>query len=458
MEVVRIPSIKNGLLETQPIFAFIIGNKALLIGSATGTTLCVVRSCAEQLMRAAIDDGFAFLLVQRGLAYYDKSRGITDVGEIIMPSFFLLDMTKSCNLKCVYCFRELEKEPQSAHCEMTDYQLETICNALIHTYFTEHLDHMCIQAWGGEPIIELRHIKTIRRRFSEKKLHPQIVVETNATLITPEIAYELYNADVQIGISIDGHAPVHNAQRPFASGSPSLSKVERGIANLRAAGFQKFGTITVVTKNTAEHLPDIFRYFTSELKLQSVKFNLMRKTDRNRNLALELREIDTYAENLLKCLRHCYNEGVQIREQNISQRLANLLFRPCDNICNSQGCRGGYQMLSIDAMGYVYPCELSDDPTYRIGRIGEAEFSEMVRGAIEKGHAYFNKRDMTQCLDCPWYFYCRGGCKAAVKYDCKDSSGIDKTECTLNRALYPRLVEILLTDEPFAKYLLKGGF
>lgn len=60
-----------------------------------------------------------------------------------------------------------------------------------------------------------------------------IDIETNASLITDEIAKKLFNWEIHIGISMDGTPELHNRQRRMVSGKPSAEVVERGIRNLQ---------------------------------------------------------------------------------------------------------------------------------------------------------------------------------------------------------------------------------
>jgi uncharacterized protein len=113
-------------------------------------------------------------------------------------------------------------------------------------------------------------------------------------------------------------------------------------------------------------------------------------------------------------------------------------------------------MLSIDADGRVYPCELSDYPDYCIGEVGISDFADMVKKSIESKHEYFTDKRLNECTECPWLYFCGGGCRSSVKFSGKSPTEIDHTECAFNKSLYPRLVEILLTDSLFGRYLLKG--
>ena len=163
-------------------------------------------------------------------------------------------------------------------------------------------------------------------------LDPEIVIETNATLITSDIAKGLYKNNIKIGISIDGCDSVQNDQRPYTNGKASFDDVKNGICHLRKAGYNDFGTITVVTRNTINNLKNILQCFTDELGLTSIKFNLMRKNSRNADLSIAIEEIVDYVVLLLSEMKKLYTKGVRLVEQNISQRMANLLYRPNNNI------------------------------------------------------------------------------------------------------------------------------
>lgn len=447
-----IPSFEHGDVTIHSLIACECGNLTLLLCPEHGTTLALSTSDSEALVDHRLSNSLAFLLVQRGMAQHESSRPVSKQSEQINPTFFLVDLTKSCNFACTYCFRE----PAETKKQITPAMLTQICDILIHYAKTHPERKLVIQAWGGEPLLELSSIVELRHRFSQASLFPEIVIETNAALITLKTAKTLFQNSIRVGVSIDGVSAVHDLQRPTQTGTPSLHLVVKGIQNLRAAGYQNFGTITVVTKKTLEYLHEILDYFACTLHLPNIKFNLMRKNDRNRDSAIFLEEIDSYVESLLAELRQFYIKGISIVEQNIAQRIANLLFRPNNNICNANGCHGGYKMLSIDANGGVYPCELSDYPDYQIGEVCDWDFDNMVNKAISLNHEYFQKRNQSLCEDCPWWYYCRGGCRSATKYNKGNPLEIDQTECSFNRALYPRLVEILLTDPSYGQYLMNG--
>ncbi len=447
-----VPAHEYNDVKISDLWLFTSKENSMIICPVTGTTLGVKNDIVDKIMTHSLSEDALFLLVQRGMATCVGSRPVSCEQDDVNPSFFLIDLTKTCNLQCAYCFRELDHNSK----KMSEEKIDEICDALIGYCKENPCRGISVQAWGGEPLLELPKIIQMRRRFDSEKLTVKIVIETNATLISENVAKLLFENKIDVGVSIDGPAFIHDKQRRFQNNQPSLNKVENGIANLRKAGYSKFGSITVVTRNTYKHLEETICYFAETLKLPTIKLNLMRQTDNNHDMALSLNEIDSYVQKLIDSMRYCMQTGKQIIELNLSQRIANLLYRPCDNICNAHGCHGGYRMISIDSQGDIFPCELTDDSNYAIGNIREFSIKKAVESAIENNHIYFQHRHTDECVICPWYFYCRGGCKAASKYYCKDPRTIDYTECAFNKALYPRLVEILLEEPELSTYLLSG--
>lgn len=452
IDIINIPGFISNELYLRRCYALCKGYKCMLICCETGTTLCLEREMLDFLIKQDIPDDLILLLVQRGFADYQNSRKLSCAFECVKPEFFLVDMTKSCNLKCKYCFREDVGGKSHISAEMID----KICDSLASYWKSDPALRLTIQPWGGEPLLEYPLILRLRKNFDEEGLTPEIVIETNATLITREMAENLYRNNIKIGVSIDGSVAVQNIQRPYSGGKGSFDDVKRGIQYLREAGYKNIGTISVVTQNTLDYLDDIFACFTEELQLTSIKFNLMRKNDNNVDLAIPLDKIDAYVEKLLGSIRLLYNNGINIIEQNISQRMLNLLYRPNNNICNAYGCHGGYRMLSISMNGKVYPCELTDYDEFSIGDLNSGDFKVMAENAINACNEYFAKRKLDKCNDCPWLYYCRGGCRSSVKYSKNNTFEIDDTECAFNRAIYPRLVDIILSNLDYADYLMKG--
>ena len=139
--------------------------------------------------------------------------------------------------------------------------------------------------------------------------------------------------------------------------------------------------------------------------------------------------------------------GRNFREANITDKLRNLLDRSNNNICNSMGCRGGISFISFDQKGNIYPCEMIGRPEFCLGNIENQgdNLLDLIHRAQQHNHYYAPKKTET-CSDCPYLYFCRGGCKANCLAYGKEPFQIDHIECALNRSLYPRLIELILTE------------
>ena len=75
--------------------------------------------------------------------------------------------------------------------------IDKICQELINYWKNNPSFHLSIQPWGGEPLLEYPLILKIRENFKAAGLDPEIVIETNATLITSDIAKGLYKNNIK---------------------------------------------------------------------------------------------------------------------------------------------------------------------------------------------------------------------------------------------------------------------
>jgi uncharacterized protein len=119
---------------------------------------------------------------------------------------------------------------------------------------------------------------------------------------------------------------------------------------------------------------------------------------------------------------------------------------------------GGKKMIAFDMEGRIFPCDITDYKEESIGSIFDGE--ELIN-LLEKAHKekdFFSVRETELCSECPWWFFCKGGCTTAIKYKNGHVSGVDVSECVSNRTLYPELVDLILNEPEMVKVLTKNKF
>lgn len=413
------------------------GNHFLL--GENGCAIIIDDSLLENIRVQMLPSGFQFKLVQHGLAHV-PGKVMFRCEKQIDIRYFIIDLTKKCNFSCVYCFRDLH------NADTIDINvLKKILQYILAYCHKEAITKIGLQMWGGEPLLAMDKIEYVVEFFKHTDLQVTIDVETNASLVTHEIAEKLFEWGIHVGISLDGSPRLHNQQRLLASGKPSAELVETGIRNLQKFYKDGVGGITVITKHNYRYIKEILDYFIYQLNLTSMKFNLVRDNDyaNEQKLALEENEVFRFANELLDYLQAFKSLGARFSEGNIEIRVKNLLQRSNISCCISHGCQGGKKMVSFDQNGNIFPCEMLDFPEEKMGSIyDEVDIGTQLEKAIQKNNFFLLKKD-GRCRSCPWWYYCQGGCSSRNRYLRRDGQ-VDEVECSLNRAIYPRLIEGIL--------------
>lgn len=406
-----------------------------------GCAMIVNDVLLESICKKTVSSDLQFKLVQHGLATVPGKQMFRCEKKVDIR-YFIIDMTKKCNFDCVYCFRDLHHTPTVSY-EI----LEDILQYIYKYCQRESITKIGLQMWGGEPLFALEQIEYVVSFFEKTPLDVAIDIETNASLITEEIAHKLFSWGIRVGISLDGTPELHDKQRRLRSGKPSSDMTVQGIKTLQKYYGKDLGGITVVTRHNYKYVKKMLDYYIYDLHLSSMKFNLVRDNINapEQNLALNEQEIFWFANELMDYLKAFRSIGAEFSEGNIEIRAKNLLQRTNVSCCISHGCQGGRKMISFAQNGDIFPCEMMDYPEEKIGSIYDSDNIEtLIEKAIKKNLFFLPKHDK-KCEHCAWWFYCQGGCSSHNRYLNRDGQ-IDEAECALNRAIYPRLIQEILSD------------
>ncbi len=436
------------------------GSRVLLL-SRNGHILLLDASLCRTLERQTPSEDLCFKLVQRGFMHLADDQGTFDqyADEFgVRPEFFMVDFTNRCNMACRYCLRECDRE-KSEEKVISREMLGQIAEFL-EKYTKEHgLEHISIQPWGGEPLLEREKIFFLQDECRRRGIQADFTIESNGLLLTEELVEKLQNRGIHISVSMDGGRKVHDMQRTLLSGGPSHTYVEAAVRRLQERMGDGTAVLATVTRESARQVEGILDYFARELKVHYVKMNFVHQSSfvDNEGLCLSPEEIRDASLRILEKILSLQEEGIEIYDYNIHTKLRNLLLNEKSDVCLCRGCNGGRKMVTIDSRGDIYPCDITDYPEEKIGNIRDGvDLIEMVEKAMG-GTPYFVPKTASKCGDCPWHYYCRGGCTVHVKTSGGTPGTVDEIECAVNRALYPAFVDLILNRPEKANRLAGEG-
>jgi len=266
---------------------------------------------------------------------------------------------------------------------------------------------------GGEPLLR-EDIFDLARYGTDKGL--RMVMATNGTLLTPEIAEKIKTAGIQrISISLDGATAKEHDQ--FRQVGGAFESSLRGIDILKDSGIE-FQINTTVTKHNAERIADILD-ITVKLGAVAHHIFLLVPTGRAREMIDQELEANTY-ERLLHwfydmrdktplhlkatCAPHYY----RILRQEAHAKGERVNFETYGLDAMTRGCLGGTGFCFISHDGIVQPCGYLE---LNCGDLKQSSFGEIW----QHSSIFKQLRDFSnykgKCGQCEYKRVC-GGCRA----------------------------------------------
>jgi Fe-coproporphyrin III synthase len=158
--------------------------------------------------------------------------------------------TRTCNLRCVHCYAQSEAKNYEG--EMTTAEAKVMIDDLAA------FGAPVLLFSGGEPCIRPDLIELMQYARDRGM---RVVISTNGTLITPELAARFAEVGLSyVGVSVDGARETHDH---FRGKEGSFDDALRGIRNARAAGI-KVGLRMTINKRNWEDIAAVFDLMEAE--------------------------------------------------------------------------------------------------------------------------------------------------------------------------------------------------
>ncbi|MBW2674957.1 MAG: heme b synthase [Deltaproteobacteria bacterium] len=315
------------------------------------------------------------------------------------------EVTRGCNLSCVHCRASSKYGPYEG--ELDTAQCRTLIDDI--AAFSSPV----IILTGGEPYFR-EDIFEIASYGTHKGL--RMVLATNGTLVTDEIARKTIEAGVQrISISLDGpDAESHDAFRGVPG---AFEGAMAGIDAFKRAGME-FQINTTITRLNLDRIEEIFNLAVS-LGAAAHHIFLLVPTGRGREMADQEISPEEYEETLgwfydqgftspIQLKATCAPQYYRIFHQRKKERRHESPVSENPLHSMTRGCMGGSSFCVSSHTGRVQPCGVLE---IDCGQIKEKGFE-----AIWNNSRIFNDlrnlgKYKGKCGACEFLKVC-GGCRA----------------------------------------------
>jgi uncharacterized protein len=413
------------------------------------------REAIEELLRC-------YFLVPEGFddrAFLEEKMRAHEV-EIINGSlidYLELIMSEACNFRCTYCIHFNNLEISDRINNPKKFMRFDIAKETVDRYLEilrSHGKHVAeINFGGGEPLLAWPVIKQVleycRATYSsEFQFH--FSINTNASLITPEIASILKEHRVEIASSLDGLREGNDRVRLTKSGSGTFSQIMRGFDALAQAGYPLNGIAVTVTEKNFHELDESIVNWAVARGMKNVRIDID---------VVDIVEvpIEDVVAKLMRIRRYAAARGVDV---------PGFWSRPAENLNTSTlesrvafcGAVRGNSMC-VDPSGNIYGCGYS---TTQLGSLSEIKSFHAPEAAYHRFVRDHLTGAMEMCKGCMIEGQCGGGCNITQEFARATKTAKIERMCDFYRRmtqeiLREQLREATVPDSELFQPQQKGG-
>lgn len=313
-------------------------------------------------------------------------------------------LTESCNLGCTYCYASAVPSKSKIAWGVVNAALDLI----IENASASHEKRAAITyLGGGEPTIHwdilVKATEYARQKCSNKNVQLRVTLVTNGTLLNEErIRWLKANID-HISLSFDVLPEIQHAQRPYAGGLNSHSRVLQ-TAQLLSQYECSFGIRSTITAQSVHQLTKIVEYAYKNMKVSSLHFEPLSESGRSLETVTHAPDPKIFVAEFAKARRKGKEVGIEV-ECSMSRNVDKLQARFCDN------------EFCVTAEGLVTAC-------HRYSREGSDSTDTFMYGQYDGNTFVFDVDKINQirsinvhnykaCSKCFAKWNCGGDCLAA---------------------------------------------
>jgi uncharacterized protein len=337
------------------------------------------------------------------------------------PECLTLYLNNECNLRCAYCY----SAPSTGPAERL--QQETISAAaemVAENCRQKDIPFYVVFQGGGEPTLHSSYIRSTLSLVEAVALTHGLemfrYVATNGVMSEKKAAWLARSFDL-VGLSCDGPADIHDAQRPTWEGRGSLSILERTAHVLREEG-QAFHVRVTITGRSLQRQAEVVEYLCQRLKPAEIHVEPLYIGGRaDAGMALDILQAGEFVDHYLGARAIACQYGVELSSSgsraselhgpfcNIFRQVLHLVPGGAASTISSTGLRPGPLDVATACFKSVDAARAQEQGTI-VGR------SDPRTGCMEIDYAQMQAlRERLcvvpeECRTCFNRYHCAGDC------------------------------------------------
>ena len=360
-----------------------------------------------------------------------------------MQNVYLLVKPASgrCQLRCGYCFYRDETLPRQARDRgfMTLSTLEAVVREGLGYAGRE----VTFAFQGGEPTLAglpfFEAAVRLQKQYNTRGVKVNNTLQTNGLLLDGAWAAFLRENGFLVGLSLDGVAATHNANRPDAAGQGTFARTLQAAKLLQAHNVE-FNILTVVNRQTAEAAAEIYGFYKAQgfSWLQFIPcLDPVGEAPGGHAYSLSPADYGRFLTDTFDLWYRDVKRGAQPFIRQFENYVGMLLGLPPE-ACGMRGVCG--LQHAVEADGSVYPCDFYVTDALYLGNLNENTLAEInarrVRTGFVEASAFIHER----CRACRWFPLCRGGCRRCRPPDESGRPGLN-IFCESYRTFFAHAIE-----------------
>jgi uncharacterized protein len=327
-----------------------------------------------------------------------------------MKSFSLLVKPASadCNLSCQYCFY-LDKCRQ--YLETKKHRMsDKVLTQLLKTYMETQQSVYALCWQGGEPtLMGTNFFSTVveyQKKYGRAGSRISNSVQTNATLITKDMAVLFSTYHFLVGCSLDGPADIHDMYRRTQTNGSTHQMVVKGIETLKQYQVQ-FNILTLVSRSNVDRAHEVYNYL-KKIGVGFIQFIPCVEFDEKGNLLPFAITPDQWGCFLCDIFDQWYPKDIfSISIRNFDSILSrktdgtNTVCVTGDNCC---------QYFVVEYNGDIYPCDFFVEDRLKLGNIMETSWEKLISSPSWLEFGRQKKEWHYTCNTCEYLELCGGDC------------------------------------------------